>query len=459
MDIKSKNIFFIIKTTLKQAKYLFFGTLIEILVFLGIYYLANRNAYFLTKTGFINKSIIVMIPTLLTIFFMYSSRVFLPLYGWLSNLSILKALGFYKKNLIKVEVVFLFLVSFVVCIPLVLVTSLLFKNIGISLFILALIPVMPLISMFWYYLTNVSSNYPRSKKLTIPMIAGFMPLLFIILSFIYSPELIMKNKSTFYGLSFINPLLSINVIYLNLLRGTFHLYYILPLVLWSLIGSLLYVQQYRKQKFISDKRNPVKSFTMNELTVGNRLLIKNINLKLENSIIIGENGAGKTCLLKAIYEQYSQSNGYIFYLSPETENTRVFNGYYPLEIIRRVIQNNKNIAPDLEKVMKLIKEHFGDDLNKKIGNLSGGQKQLTNILIGIFGDFDMLLMDELEKSLSKDKILILLKLISKHKKQCTKVFVTHDQSLFEIFDDYKKILIKDNEMQKLSGKIEIAEVI
>ncbi|WP_420330578.1 ATP-binding cassette domain-containing protein [Mycoplasma marinum] len=361
--------------------------------------------------------------------------------------------------MIKVEVVFLFLVSFVVCIPLVLVTSLLFKNIGISLFILALIPVMPLISMFWYYLTNVSSNYPRSKKLTIPMIAGFMPLLFIILSFIYSPELIMKNKSTFYGLSFINPLLSINVIYLNLLRGTFHLYYILPLVLWSLIGSLLYVQQYRKQKFISDKRNPVKSFTMNELTVGNRLLIKNINLKLENSIIIGENGAGKTCLLKAIYEQYSQSNGYIFYLSPETENTRVFNGYYPLEIIRRVIQNNKNIAPDLEKVMKLIKEHFGDDLNKKIGNLSGGQKQLTNILIGIFGDFDMLLMDELEKSLSKDKILILLKLISKHKKQCTKVFVTHDQSLFEIFDDYKKILIKDNEMQKLSGKIEIAEVI
>ncbi len=198
---------------------------------------------------------------------------------------------------------------------------------------------------------------------------------------------------------------------------------------------------------------------MKSLSVENKVLIKDINLKLTNSFIIGENGSGKTTLMKSIYKEYTLNNSYIYYLSPETENMRVFKDYYPLSIIKKTIEANRNISENCQEIMTIIEKHFGNDLNKRIGKLSGGQKQLSNVLIMIFGDFDLVLIDELEKSLSKDKILILMDMISKYKKNSIKIFVTHDQDLLNKYQGYQKIVIKDKKIAKLTGNVLIEGVI
>ncbi len=108
---------------------------------------------------------------------------------------------------------------------------------------------------------------------------------------------------------------------------------------------------------------------------------------------------------------------------------------------------------------KTIYKKFGNDLDKKISKLSGGQKQIFKALMMIFGDFDLLLIDEFEKSLSEENTKFLLKLMDKYKKKAIKIFITHSQKIVDSHKQYQKILIKNKKLQKLNGIVDIEESI
>ena len=85
------------------------------------------------------------------------------------------------------------------------------------------------------------------------------------------------------------------------------------------------------------------------------------------------------------------------------------------------------------------------DINKKragqLGeNLSGGQRQVVNMISGFINPSKILILDEPTNALDpelKTEVIQLIKDFKQYKK--TIFIVTHDKDVFEIFDDEIKL--------------------
>ncbi|CAM9133626.1 ATP-binding cassette domain-containing protein [Mycoplasma marinum] len=456
---KWKTILYILNKSIKGSLPLFVGVFLETIIFIGIWFISNKQISININGTHIKKGIIVIIPALLLLVPLCTSRVILPVYGRFNNLSILKSMGLYKKRMILLEIFFLCTISFVVILPNVILSWFLFKNLYVTLFVASLLLLLPLVILFWFSISNQVFNGSDNIKIFKRFIAVFGPIICVATSFFYMPETVLEHIDIFYGLSFINPMLSINTIFLSIVTNTFHFYYIFPLVIWSLMGILNYFLQYKNQPFISNNQKEIKVFNMQNLQVANRVLVENINLKIENSIIVGTNGVGKTTLLKNMYRYCSNQNSKTYYLSAENDNINVFEHYKPLEIIEQVIKNNKNISKNTKEIMAELEENFKEISNQKISKLSGGQKQIFKALSMIFGEFDLLLIDEFEKSLTADMTNLLLELLEKYQTNATKIFITHSQKIVDFYENYTKILIKNKDIKYTSNLFSIEDVI
>lgn len=69
-------------------------------------------------------------------------------------------------------------------------------------------------------------------------------------------------------------------------------------------------------------------------------------------------------------------------------------------------------------------------------NLSGGQRQVTNIISGLINPTKILILDEPTNGLDaelKSEVLQMLKNFKKHKK--TIMIITHDRDVYNLFDE------------------------
>lgn len=164
--------------------------------------------------------------------------------------------------------------------------------------------------------------------------------------------------------------------------------------------------------------------------------------------VIGENGVGKTVLLKLILKQ----------LKPKTGSIKVFNklniGYvpqfrnidpeYPLSIRDFVSLNlidsytpwlRKNEKQKLEDVLKLT------DLlpiaNLRLGSASGGQLQRAYLAQALVDQPELLILDESSASLDSQKKYELFDLVSQLNKDrnLTVISVTHDEDLLHRYSN------------------------
>jgi ABC-type lipoprotein export system ATPase subunit len=98
----------------------------------------------------------------------------------------------------------------------------------------------------------------------------------------------------------------------------------------------------------------------------------------------------------------------------------------------------------LDRIMKYdkIKELYRkiDIYNKQSGalgeNLSGGQRQVINIISGLVNPSKILILDEPTNALDNDLKLEVLQIIRdfrKHK-QCI-IIITHDRDVYRLFDE------------------------
>lgn len=193
----------------------------------------------------------------------------------------------------------------------------------------------------------------------------------------------------------------------------------------------------------------------------NREIFKTINLSLnygEKVALLGENGSGKTTLIKMILGKD------IDFLGKIKMGTSVKIGYIPQNIIfeegEQTILNYYTKSTNLSETearTQLSKYGFRkDDVFKKIGKLSGGEKVKIMLIKLIQKDLNFLILDEPTNHIDIDTRELLEEALKEYKG--TVLFVSHDrffinklatrvikienkkiQSYYGNYDNYKQI--------------------
>jgi len=187
----------------------------------------------------------------------------------------------------------------------------------------------------------------------------------------------------------------------------------------------------------------------------------NINLNTKNKIIgiTGLSGNGKSTFIKLILKLYKCNNGGIYIdeenienIDPDyirtnmtyvNQNSKLFD--------KKVIENmlygcsdvdicNKNLKEVMQydKIKELYKKI--DIYNKQSGalgeNLSGGQRQIINIIGGLINPSKILILDEPTNALDLELKRELIEIINDFRKykQCI-IIITHDRDVYSLFDE------------------------
>lgn len=199
------------------------------------------------------------------------------------------------------------------------------------------------------------------------------------------------------------------------------------------------------------------------------LILKNINLKVNDGeifTILGQNGIGKTTLLKCLNGVLKWSSGEVYIGDRRVNSAKELKniGYVPqahslsfpysvreLTIMGRARYLGMFSIPS-KKDQKLVEEVLDEIgilhlIDKKCSELSGGQLQMVFVARALIGEPQILILDEPESHLDFKNQAIILKLIVRlvKEKGITCIFNTHypeyalrisDRSLIMGKDDY-----------------------
>jgi ABC-type bacteriocin/lantibiotic exporter with double-glycine peptidase domain len=186
----------------------------------------------------------------------------------------------------------------------------------------------------------------------------------------------------------------------------------------------------------------------------------NLDLKLNNNIILikGESGKGKSTLAKILVKMYNNYQGDIFI---DDMNINYIDHNYIRENITYINQNSKlfdkNIIDNLyfgcknlkeckkyyneiilfDKINSLLQKiNFTNSIGQSGDKLSGGQKQIINIINGLILPSNILIIDEPTNALDIDLKMELIKMIKYFKKykKCI-IIISHDKDIYNICDD------------------------
>lgn len=180
--------------------------------------------------------------------------------------------------------------------------------------------------------------------------------------------------------------------------------------------------------------------------------------------LYGQNGSGKTMLLRAISGLINLDSGSIFIdgeklhdkieFPPETgiviENMELL----PECSAKRNLQmlaKKKNIADEKDISFSLERVGLDPDSDKKVKKFSLGMKQRLNIAQAIFENQKIILLDEPTNALDEDAVQLIYKIIREEKSRGATIIVAthHKEDLKEVCDVILKIaegkIVEENE--------------
>lgn len=191
------------------------------------------------------------------------------------------------------------------------------------------------------------------------------------------------------------------------------------------------------------------SLTVNNLSVSieNNNILNNISFSAnsgEVTAIIGENGIGKTTLLKNIVENiknekiitFNATNKKVSYVP----QFREFNEEIPLSVYDFLtLPLKQKLIPWLSKKEKNIIQNaielleISDLSSKRIGTLSGGERQRVFLAQALINNPQILLLDEFTSNLDKKSERECMELITKITKKYNVITlcITHELSLVD----------------------------
>ena len=180
--------------------------------------------------------------------------------------------------------------------------------------------------------------------------------------------------------------------------------------------------------------------------------------------LYGQNGSGKTMLLRAISGLINLDSGSIFIdgeklhdkieFPPETgiviENMELLpecSAKRNLQMLAKI----KNIADEKDISFSLERVGLDPDSDKKVKQFSLGMKQRLNIAQAIFENQKIILLDEPTNALDEDAVQLIYKIIREEKSRGATIIVAthHKEDLKEVCDVILKIaegkIVEENE--------------
>ena len=202
-----------------------------------------------------------------------------------------------------------------------------------------------------------------------------------------------------------------------------------------ILGSKKLCYQYKNSK------NPVINNLDFELYAGSK------------SAIIGKSGCGKSTLLKLLAPLIQPKSGEIFNNS-KTMGYMFQDPYlYPwLSVYQNVTIGLKILKKNIDKneIIKLLEGlGLGEHINKKVIELSGGQRQSIAIARAILQDYPIVLLDEPTSAMDSSTESKFMKNIKEYLKGKTMILVTHKTSLLSLAD---RIIVMEDGQVVLDGK-------
>lgn len=194
-------------------------------------------------------------------------------------------------------------------------------------------------------------------------------------------------------------------------------------------------------------------------SIDNKQLLTDITLRLgpgDRIGLLGANGAGKTTLLKLILGQLSPSSGRIklgktvvpAILSQEVRELDEFKDQRIFELIAR---EKRTFVVDKKEVgISQLVEQLGFtslQLQTPIGDLSGGQRRRLQLLRLLFGEPNLLILDEPTNDLDTDMLAQVEDLLDSW--PGTLIVVSHDRYLLERVTDMQYALLGDGALRHL----------
>ena len=186
------------------------------------------------------------------------------------------------------------------------------------------------------------------------------------------------------------------------------------------------------------------------LSVNGEILLDNVSFKVKRNkkiALIGENGCGKTTLIKEIIKNNN----------PKVKiNPRVRIGYFDQS--QEILDNKKSILDNIKKDSSFDETFIrinlnlfgfkGDDVYKKVGILSGGEKVKVSLCKIILEDNNFLILDEPTNYLDIVSIKALEESLQNTDK--TMLIVSHDRAFINRVCNYI-IEIKNNKIEEFNG--------
>ena len=155
----------------------------------------------------------------------------------------------------------------------------------------------------------------------------------------------------------------------------------------------------------------------------NKILFDEIDIELKGKFVLlsGENGSGKTTIMKKLYElnkdrvSYIEQNFFLFENATGKENIEIVDKKIDIELLR---------ALGIDSIYK-----------KKISKMSSGERQRIICYIALTSQSDWLFLDEIDNHLDLKNSKKFYALLCK--KKCNLLIISHHQSLLEEFCDQK----------------------
>lgn len=186
-------------------------------------------------------------------------------------------------------------------------------------------------------------------------------------------------------------------------------------------------------------------------SVPNQTILNNINLTIEAGDFItisGPSGSGKSTLLKILASMITPTSGSLTYKGETLKKEQITNyrkevSYFfqqPTLFDETVMDNLKfpfdirQAEFDKSRVTKLLKRFKLNEsyLDKKIVDLSGGEKQRIAFVRNLVFEPDVLLLDEVTSALDDENKEIIQQFITEDLKGKTIIWVTHDNGEFKL---------------------------
>lgn len=213
-------------------------------------------------------------------------------------------------------------------------------------------------------------------------------------------------------------------------------------------------KQVFKANFKSATRGSNKVLTVNQLAVGYDKVLAEVSFEIfrgEKIAIIGDNGTGKSTLVKTLMDQVSKLSGEFLW------GHSITTSYFDQQLAQ--VDSNKTVLEDMwdsypnlvQSEVRTLLGNFlfsADDVFKQVGVLSGGEKVRLSLLKVMLSQTNVLVLDEPTNHLDILSKRALADAMNTY--DGTILFVSHDRHFINEVAS-KIIVLKDNEVKYFDG--------